>query len=139
MKKKILSLGVIAILIAMLVNLTGCGKKTVEYTENMKKMREYTAGYIDNKSIGEILDIAIVDADWQETAKEGATKSGKIIVKGKDKKTNDDIELVWLTTKGMYEDNGFDSFTKKGEKLTYGDFLDYLKDYVSDVDSNSNN
>lgn len=136
MKNKILSLGVVVILIVMLVTLTGCGKKTVEYTENMKKMREYTAGYIDNKSIGEILDIAIVDADWQETAKEGATKSGKIIVKGKDKKTNDDIELVWLTTKGMYEDNGFDSFTKNGEKLTYGDFLDYLKNYVPEVDSN---
>lgn len=136
MKKKILSLGVAVILIVMLVILTGCGKKTVEYTENMKKMREYSAGYIDNKSIGEILDVAVVDADWQETAKEGATKSGKIIVKGKDKKTNVDIEITWLTTKGMYEDNGFDSFTKNGEKLTYGDLLDYLKDYVPEIDSN---
>lgn len=136
MKKRILSLGVVVILIVMLVILTGCGKKTVEYTENMKKMREYSAGYIDNKSIGEILDVAVVDADWQETAKEGATKSGKIIVKGKDKKTNVDIEIAWLTTKGIYEDNGFDSFTKNGEKLTYGDFLDYLKDYVPEVDSN---
>lgn len=136
MKKRILSLGVVVILIVMLVILTGCGKKTVEYTENMKKMREYSAGYIDNKSIGEILDVAVVEADWQETAKEGATKSGKIIVKGKDKKTNVDIEIAWLTTKGIYEDNGFDSFTKNGEKLTYGDFLDYLKDYVPEVDSN---
>ena len=136
MKKRILSLGVVVILIVMLVILTGCGKKTVEYTENMKKMREYSAGYIDNKSIGEILDVAVVDADWQETAKEGATKSGKIIVKGKDKKTNVDIEIAWLTTKGIYEDNGFDSFTKNGEKLTYGDFLDYLKDYVPEDDSN---
>lgn len=136
MKKRILSLGVVVILIVMLVILTGCGKKTVEYTENMKKMREYSAGYIDNKSIGEILDVAVVDADWQETAKEGATKSGKIIVKGKDKKTNVDIEITWLTTKGMYEDNGFDSFTKNGEKLTYGDLLDYLKDYVPEIDSN---
>lgn len=136
MKKRILNIGVVVILIVMLIILTGCGKKTVEYTENMKKMREYSAGYIDNKSIGEILDVAVVDADWQETAKEGATKSGKIIVKGKDKKTNVDIEITWLTTKGMYEDNGFDSFTKNGEKLTYGDFLDYLKDYVPEIHSN---
>ena len=108
-------------------------KKTIEYTENMKEMRSYTAGYIDNKTIGEILDVAIVNADWQETAKQGATKSGKIIVKGKDKKTNDEVELTWLTTKSMYEDNGFDTFTKNGEKLTYGDFLDYLKEYVDEI------
>lgn len=131
MKKKVLF---IFICVLGLFAITGCGnekKKNIEYTDNMKEMRSYTAGYIDNKTIGEILDIAVVNADWKETSKEGATKSGKIIVMGKDKKTGVNIELTWLTTKGMYEDNGFDSFTKNGEKLTYGDFLDYLKDYVS--------
>ena len=133
MKKKVL---LIFICVFGLFTLVGCGnekEKLVEYTENMKEMRSYTAGYIDNKTIGEILDVAIVNADWQETAKQGATKSGKIIVKGKDKKTNDEVELTWLTTKNMYEDNGFDTFTKNGEKLTYGDFLDYLKEYVDET------
>lgn len=128
--KKILSI----LLIGMLaITLTGCGSKKVqEFTENMKEMRSYTAGYIDNKSLGEVLDIAIIDADWQETPQEGATKSGKIIVTGKDKNTNVDVKLTWNTTKGMYEDNGFDTFTKNGEGLTYGDFLDYLKSYVEE-------
>ena len=131
MKKRLI---LVFICMIGLLGLTGCGnEKTIEYTENMKEMRSYTAGYIDNKTIGEILDIAIVNADWQETAKQGATKSGKIIVKGKDKKTNDEVELTWLTTKNMYEDNGFDTFTKNGEKLTYGDFLDYLKEYVDET------
>lgn len=133
MKKKVL---LIFICVFGLFTLVGCGnekEKLVEYTENMKEMRSYTAGYIDNKTIGEILDVAIVNADWQETAKQGATKSGKIIVKGKDKKTNEEVELTWLTTKSMYEDNGFDTFTKNGEKLTYGDFLDYLKEYVNET------
>lgn len=131
MKKRLI---LVLICIIGLLGLTGCGnKKTIEYTENMKEMRSYTAGYIDNKTIGELLDVAIVNADWQETAKQGATKSGKIIVKGKDKKTNEEVELTWLTTKNMYEDNGFDTFTKNGEKLTYGDFLDYLKKYVDET------
>ncbi len=131
MKKRLI---LVFICMIGLLGLTGCGnEKTIEYTENMKEMRSYTAGYIDNKTIGEILDVAIVNADWQETAKQGATKSGKIIVKGKDKKTNDEVELTWLTTKSMYEDNGFDTFTKNGEKLTYGDFLDYLKEYVDEI------
>lgn len=129
MKKiwSILLIGMLAIL------LTGCGsKKTKEFTENMKEMRSYTAGYIDNKSLGEVLDIAIIDADWQETPQEGATKSGKIIVTGKDKNTKVDVKLTWNTTKGMYEDNGFDTFNRNGEDLTYGDFLDYLKSYVEE-------
>lgn len=131
MKKRLI---LVFICMIGLLGLTGCGnEKTIEYTENMKEMRSYSAGYIDNKTIGEILDVAIVNADWQETAKQGATKSGKIIVKGKDKKTNDEVELTWLTTKNMYEDNGFDTFTKNGEKLTYGDFLDYLKEYVDET------
>lgn len=131
MKKRLI---LVFICMIGLLGLTGCGnEKTIEYTENMKEMRSYTAGYIDNKTIGEILDVAIVNADWQETAKQGATKSGKIIVKGKDKKTNDEVELTWLTTKSMYEDNGFDTFTKNGKKLTYGDFLDYLKEYVDEI------
>lgn len=122
----------IIICCVVVLTITGCGDKKVEYTDNMKEMRSYTAGYIDNKSIGEILDIAIVDAKWEETPKQGATKSGKIIVTGKDKKTKVNIELTWLTTKGMYEDNGFDSFKKDGETFTYGDFLDYLKSYVDE-------
>lgn len=131
MKKRLI---LVFICMIGLLGLTGCGnQKTIEYTENMKEMRSYTAGYIDNKTIGEILDVAIVNVDWQETAKQGATKSGKIIVKGKDKKTNEEVELTWLTTKSMYEDNGFDTFTKNGEKLTYGDFLDYLKEYVDET------
>lgn len=131
MKKRLI---LVFICMIGLLGLTGCGnQKTIEYTENMKEMRSYTAGYIDNKTIGEILDVAIVNVDWQETAKQGATKSVKIIVKGKDKKTNEEVELTWLTTKSMYEDNGFDTFTKNGEKLTYGDFLDYLKEYVDET------
>lgn len=129
MKNKII-LGLVVII--TMFSLTGCGKKTIEYTENMKDMRSYTAGYIDNKTLGELLDIAIIDADWQETAKQGATKSGKIIVTGKDRNTKAEVELVWKTTLDMYEDNGFDSFKKDGETLTYGDFLDYLKSYVKD-------
>lgn len=117
-----------------LLGITGCGSnEPIEYTENMQKMRSYTAGYIDNKTIGEILDVALINAKWEETPKQGATKSGKIIVKGKDQKTKVDVELTWLTATGMYEDNGFDTFTKDGEKLTYGDFLDYLKEYVNEV------
>ena len=131
MKKRLI---LVFICMIGLLGLTGCGnKKTIEYTENMKEMRSYTAGYIDNKTIGEILDIANFKADLQQTAKKSATKSGKNIVKGKDKKTNDEVELTWLTTKNMYEDNGFDTFTKNGEKLTYGDFLDYLKEYVDET------
>lgn len=120
-------------IIVMITCLTGCGEnKKQEYTENMKEMRSYTAGYIDNKSLGEVLDIAITDANWQETSKQGATKSGKIIVKGKDKNTKEDVELVWKTTLDMYESNGFVSFTKNEENLTYGEFLDYLKSYITE-------
>ena len=130
MKRKLLSILLIGV---MVIGLTGCGKKVFEYTENMKEMRSYTAGYIDNKTIGEVLDVAIVDAEWSETEKQGATVSGRIFVKGKDKKSGNNVELIWKTSLDMYDDNGFESFTKDGEELTYGQFLDYLKDYVDEV------
>lgn len=126
--KKILS---ILLIVFFALNITGCGvEKKQEFTDNMKEMRSYSAGYIDNKTLGEVLDIAINDAKWEEVASQGATKSGKIIVTGKDKNTNKEVKLTWKTTKDMYEDNGFLSFIKDGENLTYGDFLDYLKSYV---------
>lgn len=133
MKKKILSLGVIAVLIAMLFTLTGCGdkkneKKQQEYTEAMMEVRNRTAGILKGKTIGEILDVALEDATWKEDT-DYSILSGAIIVKGKDKKSGDEVELIWLTTVDSTE-TGFEKMTKGNERIGYSAFLSYLCDYI---------
>lgn len=133
MKKKILSLGVIAVLVVMLISLTGCGnnegeKKQQEYTEAMIELRNYTVGVLDGKTVGEILDIALEDAIWEENTNY-SIMSGAVIVKGKDKNSGDEVELIWLT-KVESGRVGFEEMTKGDEKIGYSAFLTYLQGYI---------
>ena len=133
MKKKTLSLGVIAILIIMLFALTGCGDNNSkngkkEYTEAMMELRNYTVGVLNGKTVGEILDVALEDATWEENTNYSIS-SGAVIVEGKDKNSGDEVEIVWLTSveSGRV---GFEKMTKGSEKIGYSAFLTYLQDYI---------
>lgn len=134
MKKKILCLGVIAALIAILFTLTGCGdkkneKKQQEYTEAMMEVRNRAPGILNGKTIGEILDVALEDATWRKDT-DYSILSGAVIVNGKDKKSGDEVELIWLTTVDSTE-SGFEKMTKGNERIGYSAFLDYLRDYIN--------
>lgn len=116
--------------------LTGCGNERVEYSENMKEMRSITIGYLDNNTLGSLLDKAIENADWEEDANYSVT-TGAIIVTGTDKSTGDSIELIWLTNSDNSEENGFESFTIDNTNMSYSEFLEYLKGYVTGSDANT--
>lgn len=122
--------------LGMLFSMTGCGKKSTDYTSAIEEMRSYRIGYLENQTLGELLDIAIQDAKWVED-KDYSITSGAIVVTGKDKDTKDKVELIWLTNPDSAE-NGFESMTKNNSKLSYSEFLEYLKDYSSNGSSNNN-
>ena len=119
--KKILSLILCGFMCCTL--LTGCGNEEVKYSENMQEMRSITIGYLDNNSLGSLLDKAIENAKWEEDTDYSVT-TGAIIITGTDKNTGDSIELVWLTDSDSSEENGFESLTINNTNLSYSEFLE---------------
>lgn len=94
MKKKILFLSIIAILIAMLFTLTGCGKNeekskiNKEYEKYIEAVRNAQASaYMENYTLGELYDNALIDSAWDVYNKELPSGKKKILisVKGNDK------------------------------------------------------
>lgn len=134
MTKKILLVMLCGVL---LFGITGCGASNKKYTDNMENMRSITIGYLDNDTLGELLDKAIEDASWEED-ENFSLASGAIIVTGKDKNTKDNVELIWLTNPESAA-NGFESLKIDDTNRNYSEFLEYLKDYTSNPNSNDNN
>lgn len=94
MNNKILSLSVIAILIVMLFTLTGCGqneeksKINKEYEKYIETVRNAQASaYMENYTLGELYDNALIDSTWDVYNKELPSGKKKILisVKGNDK------------------------------------------------------
>jgi hypothetical protein len=137
MKKKILGIGIVAILISMLVVLTGCGSETKnnkqknnepEYTDAIIEFRNSAVGALGDETFGSLLDKALENAKWTENEDYSFVDGGAIIITGNDKNTGDNVELIWLT-KPVSGENGFEKMTKGNEDIGYSAFLSYLLEY----------
>ncbi len=151
MEKKILSLGIIVILVIMLVLLTGCGdtennksneniKINKEYQEYIDAIRNDEAGdFFSNYTLGELFDNALTDSVWDQYIRElpGGTNKILISVKGNNKFNENEVtEVIYEVNKetleykyySMYVDN------EKGGNLTT-----LMKDSSNDLDEQKNN
>lgn len=151
MKKKILSLGIITILVIMLVLLTGCGdKENNKSNENIKINKEYqeyidairnaeASDYFSKYTLGELFDNALTDSVWDQYIRElpGGTNKILISVKGNDKFNENEVtEVIYEVNKetleykyySMYVDN------EKG-----GNLMSLMKKSSDDLDEQKNN
>lgn len=138
--KKVLSILLIIILMAgMLFGLTACGddddsdsssrSKKVTYTEGMMNLRNFDPLILEGHSAGELLDIALKNADWKEDDKYNIDYAA-VIVTGKDKKTGEKVKIVWNAEEES--GTGFITMTIGDEEKGYSSFLSYLGEYIED-------
>lgn len=128
MKNKILGVGITITLIIILLVLTGCGNSgSKNYSEDIQNIRNQTVGLLNGKTFGEILDVALENAKWSENDNY-SLQSGAVIVKGKDKNSGEEVEIVWLK-KAEVASSNFEKMTKAGQEIGYSGFLSYLQDY----------
>ena len=120
MKKKILSIGIVALLITMLFLLAGCGK--INYTDNMLMVREHFQPWYlsSNKNAGEIYDIALKNTKWTD-------ENGIVTVSGTDKKSGEKIVVTYEIDGEHVE---FISMTQNDEKKDYSDWYNYMTKYI---------
>lgn len=143
MKKKILIMVLIGVLT---IGLTGCGSKNeentkFEFTDAMIEQRDHTIGLLGSHTVGEYLDYCVLNQKWSEDDSYMTTDGqGAIILKGKDKKTGNSIEVRWykkLTCGGCLSNVYF--FKNGDEEGGYQNYLSYLADYKYDlIDSEEN-
>lgn len=136
-------LGIIVLLIMVIICCCGCSRdksfdynitKNVvtsnQYSENIQKIRAIVIENATDKSIGEILDNLLVDCSWSEhESYSSKTAKGCIQVSGKDKKSGEDVNIVWgIEMVNPNEKNHFEKMSKGRDK-----FLDYeyFKTYIS--------
>lgn len=132
MKQKILTMGCTILLTIMLITLTGCGNSNNKnYSEDIQNVRNQTVGILNDKTFGAILDVALENEKWSENDNY-SLKGGAVIVKGKDKNSGDDVEIVWLK-KAKEASSNFEKMTKGGEEIGYSQFLSYLQEYEDSV------
>lgn len=139
MKKKILGLGIIAVLIVMLFSLTGCGKEEKinnEYQEYIDAIRNAKASaYYGEHTLGELFDNALDSSSWDRYTKEvaGGTKKILISVKGTNKFENDkEVEVVYQVDKETLEYKYYKMFVNNE---TDGGLATLLKKSADDLDS----
>lgn len=133
MKNKILGVGITIALIIMLLVLTGCdNSESKNYSEDIQNIRNQTVGLLNGKTFGAILDVALENAKWSENDNY-SLKSGAVMVKGKDKNSGDEVEIIWLK-KADEASSNFEKMTKGGEEIGYSQFLSYLQDYEDEVE-----
>ena len=137
-------LGIVIFLVAFTICCSGCSKgenndhgltdnvTTLEqYSENVQKTRAIVVEDISNRSIGEILDNALIDCSWSEYQDYlSKTAKGCVQVSGKDKKSGEDVNIIWgIEMVDQNEQNHFENMSK-GREI----FLDYecFKTYISE-------
>lgn len=138
---------IILLLMTITIYCSGCSKNTNkeynnkyndtenvnqlgEYSENIQKIRSMVIEGGSDKSIGEILDDLLVDYSWSEYQNYfSKTAKGCIQVSGKDKKSDEDVNIIWgIEMVNSNEKNHFEKMSKGREA-----FLDYeyFKTYIS--------
>lgn len=141
MKKKILIIGIVAILISILFILTGCGENSKEsskeaeveeYSELIVAVRENTTS--KGHKIGDIIDYAIEDGKWEEEYY-GSSIERYVKVTGTDKETGDEIVIAWNVTmsKNGVEKIEYAYFKENGADSTILGCAQYLNKYESEI------
>ena len=151
MKKKILSLGIIVILVIMLVLLTGCGdtennksneniKINKEYQEYIDAIRNAKAGdFFSNYTLGELFDNALTDSVWNQYIRElpGGTNKILISVKGNNKFNENEVtEVIYEVNKETLEYKYYSMYVDN-EKVS--GLTTLMKDSSNDLDEQKNN
>lgn len=136
MKRKII-LGLLCSIV--ILGAVGCGKsdKPKEYSEAIKERRESTILLLgEDNTLGKYLDYCLTDSKWSEDdSYQGERGNGAIIVKGKDKKTEEPVEILWV--KEVTQGGAITplEYLKIGEEeFGYSDFLSYLLDYRDEME-----
>ena len=139
MKKRILNvLLIIVLLLGALLALTACGNeenssssnsKKVEYTEGMMNLRNFDPLILEEHTAGELLDIALKNAKWEEDEKYSIDYTA-VIVTGEDNKTGEKVEIIWNAEEES--GTGFIKMTVGDEEYGYSQFLSYLGEYIED-------
>ncbi|MBQ3409596.1 MAG: hypothetical protein IJH12_10395 [Clostridia bacterium] len=137
------SLIITLLLVIIMICCSGCSKDTnneyndienvnqsVEYSENIQKIRSMVIEGVSDKSVGEILDDILMDYSWSEYQNYlSKTAKGCVQVSGKDKKSGEDVSIIWgIEMANPSEENHFEKMSKGREA-----FLDYeyFKTYIS--------
>ena len=151
MKKKILSLGIITILIIMLVLLTGCGDtENNKSNENIKINKEYqeyidairnaeASDYFSEYTLGELFDNALTDSVWDQYIRElpGGTNKILISVKGNNKFNENEVtEVIYEVNKETLEYKYYSMYVDN-EKVS--SLTTLMKDSSNDLDEQKNN
>ncbi len=130
MMKKIILLTMAVFVI--LLGITGCGgADSKNYSEDIQKIRNQTVGILQGKTFGDILDVALEDAEWSDDDNY-SIESGAVMVTGKDVETGQQIEIIWLK-KAKVASSNFEKMTKDGKSVGYSQFLSYLRSYEEQV------
>ncbi len=123
----------------LLIALTGCGKndKPKEYSDSIKERRESTILLLgEDNTLGKYLDYCLTDSKWTEDdSYQGERGNGAVIVKGKDRKTEEPVEILWV--KEVTQGGAITplEYLKIGEEeFGYSDFLSYLLDYQEEME-----
>ena len=134
MKKKILSVSIIiALLMSMLVMLTGCGSDTAQYDEN-GEYAQYIEKIRNTKSVtkygmhtyGELFDAILKKSKLDHYSNYlGNGSEVAISVTGENKNTGDEIEFVFVTRTNS-DTVKFESGTKNGESVDVYDLSEEL-------------
>lgn len=116
----------------ILLGITGCGgADSKNYSEDIQKIRNQTVGILQGKTFGDILDVALEDAEWSDDDNY-SIESGAVMVTGKDVETGQQIEIIWLK-KAKVASSNFEKMTKDGKSVGYSQFLSYLRSYEEQV------
>lgn len=114
-KAKVFVIGLVAIVIVLIVVVSNL-LKPVTYTENIKRVRNWT--------LATQYDVATASEDAMKHVK-WKDKKGVVTMTGKDRKTGDKIVVTFKV--GTYIT--FDSMTRDGKNLEYSEWKDYMKSY----------
>lgn len=146
MKKKILSIGIIAILMVMLIILTGCGNsskevydKKSEYAKYIEAVRNSELGLMyEGHTVGEMIDNLLTDSKWDKFTKyiSNGLNHQLISVIGNNKDTGEKVEIVYDVMKDTLEVN-FEKMYVNDEES--GGYLQMLYDSSKELSKNAEN
>lgn len=126
---------------------TGCGNSNEDskkYSDSINGIRNAKFEILgEDYNIGQYIDYALTDAKWSEDDKYvGDRGNGAIKVVGKDKKTGNDVEIVWIKNieNASKRESKIDYIVLNGSKedddaMAFSNYIQYLETYKSDLES----